>query len=67
MSEFTTENFDISKVEITEMVELRDYPDFSDSYIVSADYDGEPMTEDELMWFEENYMDYIWEYKCQMM
>jgi hypothetical protein len=25
-----------------------DYPDFCDAYIISADYNGEPMTEEQL-------------------
>lgn len=29
-------------------VQTRDYPDFSDAYIESADYDGRTMTEAEL-------------------
>jgi len=29
-------------------VEVKDYPDFCDAYIESADYDGRPMTEEEL-------------------
>ena len=29
-------------------IDLEDYPDFCDTYIVSADYDGEPMTEDQI-------------------
>jgi len=29
-------------------INLEDYPDFCDAYIVSADYDGEPMTDDQI-------------------
>lgn len=29
-------------------VDTKDYPDFCDAYILSADYDGKPMTEDQL-------------------
>jgi hypothetical protein len=29
-------------------VDFADYPDFSDAYIVSADYDGREMTDDEI-------------------
>lgn len=29
-------------------LDLEDYPDFCDAYIVSADYDGEPMTDDQI-------------------
>jgi len=37
----------ISNVEI-DGIDTRDYPDFCDAYIVSADYDGEEMTEQQL-------------------
>jgi hypothetical protein len=29
-------------------VDTKDYPDFCDAYILSADYDGKPMNEDQL-------------------
>lgn len=29
-------------------IDTKDYPDFCDGYIESADYDGIPMTDDEL-------------------
>ncbi len=29
-------------------IDFADYPDFSDAYIVSADYDGREMTDDEI-------------------
>ena len=29
-------------------IDLEDYPDFCDAYIVSADYDGEPMSDDQI-------------------
>ena len=29
-------------------INLEDYPDFCDAFIVSADYDGEPMTDDQI-------------------
>ena len=29
-------------------IDFEDYPDFCDAYIVSADYDGEPMSEDQI-------------------
>lgn len=31
-----------------ENINLKDYPDFSDAYIISALYEGRPMTEEEL-------------------
>ena len=29
-------------------IDLEDYPDFCDAYIVSADYDGVPMSDDQI-------------------
>ena len=29
-------------------IDFEDYPDFCDAYIVSADYDGEPMSDDQI-------------------
>ena len=37
----------IENVEI-EGIDLRDWPNLSDSYISAADYDGEPMTDQQL-------------------
>jgi len=31
-----------------EGIDGRDYPDFCDAFVAEADYDGEPMTEEEL-------------------
>lgn len=36
-------------------IDTNDYPDFSDAYITSADYDGEPMTELMLEEINEDY------------
>jgi len=42
---------DYSKITNIEFdgIDDNDYPDFADAHIISADYDGEPMTEDSLM------------------
>lgn len=37
----------ISNVEF-DGIDSRDYPDFCDAYVLSADYDGEPMTDEQL-------------------
>jgi hypothetical protein len=37
----------ISNIEF-DGVDTTDYPDFSDAYIVNADYDGEPMSDEML-------------------
>jgi hypothetical protein len=40
---------DYSKIDNIEIdgIDTQDYPDFCDAYIVSADYNGVPMTEEE--------------------
>lgn len=44
----------ITNIEV-DGIDVTDYPDFSDAYIVSADYDGEPMTELMLEDINEDY------------
>ena len=41
---------DYSKITNIEFdgIDHSDYPDYCDAYIVSADYDGQPMTEEQL-------------------
>ena len=43
-------NMDYSKIDNVEVndVDINDYPDFSDAFIISADYNGEAMTEEQL-------------------
>jgi hypothetical protein len=60
---------DITKVDniVWDGIDTEDYPDFCDAYIQSADYDGRPMTEEELIelqqqdqtWCYEKLMDHI--------
>lgn len=45
-------------------IDHTDHPDYCDAYIVSADYDGRPMTEEEIEdldrdWVYQKLMDYI--------
>jgi len=40
-------------------IDLEDYPDFCDAYILSADYDGEPMSEDQIDKLNED-SDYVY-------
>jgi len=35
-------------------IDFNDYPDFVDAYIYSADYDGKPMTEEQIDELNEN-------------
>ena len=41
---------DYNKIDNIEIdgIDTKDYPDFCDAYIVSADYDGVPMTDKQL-------------------
>jgi hypothetical protein len=57
------EKFDLSKIDSMEFddVDHSDYPDFCDAYCSAADYDGEPMTEDELADLNENHRDFVYE------
>jgi hypothetical protein len=52
----------IDNIEI-DGIDTKDYPDFCDAYIVSADYDGMPMTEEQL---DEINDDGQFQYECIM-
>ena len=41
-------------------IDTRDYPDFSDAFIASADYDGKPMTDEQLEELNED-SDFVYE------
>jgi len=41
-------------------INTKDYPDFCDAFIASADYNGEPMTEDQLNEINED-SDFVYE------
>jgi hypothetical protein len=48
-------NYDlIDNIEI-DGIDTNDYPDFCDAFIVSADYEGKPMTEEQLDILNEDY------------
>ncbi len=49
----------IDNVEI-EGIDFKDYPDFVDAYIYSADYEGVPLTEDQLEELNED-RDFVYE------
>ena len=40
-------------------IDHRDYPDFCDAYICYAEYDGEPMTDEQLEELHEN-IDFVY-------
>jgi len=41
-------------------IDFKDYPDFCDAYIASADYNGKPMTDDQLDELNED-RDFVYE------
>ena len=50
MEHFKKKIMDYKKIDNIELdgIDTRDYPDFCDSFICSADYNGVPMTEEQL-------------------
>ena len=44
------EQLDYNKINniVFEDIDSNDYPDFADAYIISADYDGREMTDEEI-------------------
>lgn len=42
-------------------IDTKDYPDFADAYISSADYDGKEMTEEQLETLNSDYPDFVYE------
>lgn len=44
-------------------IDHKDYPDYSDAYIASADYEGQPMTDEQLDELNDN-RDFV--YECLM-
>ena len=54
---------DYKKIDNIEIdgIDTKDYPDFCDAYISSADYDGVPMTDEQLDELNEDG-DYVYEH-----
>ena len=44
----------INNIEV-EDIDMRDYPDFCDAFISNADYNGVPMTEEQLQELNEDF------------
>ena len=63
IEEILEEKMDYSKIDNIEMdnVHTWDYPDFTDAFISSADYDGVPMTDEQL---EEINEDFSFRHEC---
>lgn len=49
-TDFNKKIMDYKKIDNVEVdgIDTKDYPDFCDAYIESADYDGVPMTDEQL-------------------
>ena len=58
-----SEKMDYKKIDNIEVdgIDTKDYPDFSNAYILSADYDGVPMTDEQLDELNEDG-DYVYEH-----
>jgi len=54
---------DLNKVENLEFdgVDFADYPDFVDAFLVTADYDGKEMTEEQIDYLNDEYSDWVYE------
>ena len=50
------EEIDVKKISnvVVDNIDFVDYPDFCDAYIVSADYDGVPMTDEQIEEINQN-------------
>ena len=44
-----------------EDIDMKDYPDFCDAYVSSADMNGWPMSQEELNDLNENYGEWVYE------
>ena len=47
-NKFTDLNIDLTKIDNVEVQNINDYPDFADAYIESADYNGVPMSDEQI-------------------
>tara|TARA_R110001583_G_scaffold653_2_gene5960 strand:+ start:112 stop:363 length:252 start_codon:yes stop_codon:yes gene_type:complete len=65
IEEILEKKMDYKKIDNIEIdgINTKDYPDFCDAYIVSADYDGVPMTDEQL---DEINDDGQFQYECIM-
>ncbi len=54
---------ELNKVDNIEFdgIDHSDYPKFCDAYVTSADYDGEPMTEQQLDQLQEEHGDFVYD------
>ena len=54
---------DLNQIDNIEVdgIDTKDYPDFCDAYITSADYEGREMTEDELDCLNDEHREFVHE------
>ena len=54
---------DLNKVDNLEFdgIDFADYPDFVDALLVTADYDGKEMTEEQIDYLNDEYSDWVYE------
>ena len=53
---------DLKKIDNMEFsIDYSDYPDFCDSYIESADYDGREMRDKEIDWLHDNEPEFVYD------
>lgn len=50
----------INNVEV-DGIDTSDYPDFVDAFIVYAEYDGRPMTDEEIDELNDHHLDFVQE------
>lgn len=56
-------NFDLTLIDDIDIegIDMRDYPDFCDAFLVSATYDGRELSDDELHYIQSSNPDWFYE------
>lgn len=55
------DKLDFKKIDNMEFegIDFSDYPDFVDAFLVSADYDGKEMTEEQIDYLNDEHRDFV--------
>ena len=58
---FNLDKLDFKKIDNMEFegIDHSDYPDFVDAFLVSADYDGVEMTEEQIDYLNDEHRDFV--------
>jgi len=58
---FNLDKLDFGKIDNMEFegIDHSDYPDFVDAFLVSADYDGVEMTEEQIDYLNDEHRDFV--------